>query len=139
MIDFDEVRVIRDEDEYNAALVAVRPYFNKEPDPDTEDGARFEGLCLLIENYEAKVYPIPVASPLEVLRFCMEQNGRSQADLAKLFDSRPRASEILSGRRELTLEQVRRLHREWHIPVAALIADLHEHRETSSEPLAEYA
>jgi HTH-type transcriptional regulator/antitoxin HigA len=51
----------------------------------------------------------------------MEHAGRTQSDLAALLGSRSRASEILSGKRDLTLDQIRKLHREWHIPVASLI------------------
>jgi HTH-type transcriptional regulator/antitoxin HigA len=51
----------------------------------------------------------------------MEQAGYTQADLARLLGSRSRASEILAGRRGLTMEQARRLHAEWHIPAEALI------------------
>jgi HTH-type transcriptional regulator / antitoxin HigA len=51
----------------------------------------------------------------------MEQAGYTQADLARLLGSRSRASEILAGRRRLTMEQARRLHEAWHIPAEALI------------------
>ncbi len=51
----------------------------------------------------------------------MEQNDRTQTDLARLLGSRSRASEILSGRRALTLEQIRTLAKEWRIPAAALL------------------
>ncbi len=51
----------------------------------------------------------------------MELSGYSQTDLAKLLGSRSRASEILSGKRGLTMEQAYRLHRDWHIPAEALL------------------
>jgi HTH-type transcriptional regulator/antitoxin HigA len=51
----------------------------------------------------------------------MEQSGLHQADLARLVGSRSRASEILRGKRSLTMEQAWRLHREWHIPAEALL------------------
>ena len=54
----------------------------------------------------------------------MEQNDYSQADLAALLGSRSRASELLNGKRELTLDQIRRLSRAWHIPAGALIGDM---------------
>jgi hypothetical protein len=60
-------------------------------------------------------------SDLNVLKFCMEQNDRTQTDLARLLGSRSRASEILSGRRALTLEQIRTLAKEWRIPASALL------------------
>lgn len=67
---------------------------------------------------------MPPAAPLDVLKFMMDQNDRTQADLAHLLGSRSRASEILNAKRELTLDQIRLLSREWHIPAAALIGEL---------------
>jgi HTH-type transcriptional regulator/antitoxin HigA len=47
--------------------------------------------------------------------------GRTQADLATLFGSRSRASEILNRKRALTLEMIHKLHEEWKIPAELLI------------------
>jgi HTH-type transcriptional regulator/antitoxin HigA len=123
MIDFSAVKAIRTEEEYQAALAAIRPYFDDEPDTDTEAGARFEALAILIGHYEDRRFPIAPPTPLEALRFRMEQSGRTQADLAALLNSRSRASEILSGRRALSLDQIRTLHRAWGIPVASLVGE----------------
>jgi HTH-type transcriptional regulator/antitoxin HigA len=54
----------------------------------------------------------------------MEQSGRTQADLAELLGSRPRASEILNEKRELTLEQIRLISARWDIPAGALVGEL---------------
>jgi HTH-type transcriptional regulator/antitoxin HigA len=54
----------------------------------------------------------------------MEQMGYSQADLARLLNSRSRASEIMTGSiKRLSLGMIRRLHDEWHIPADVLIRD----------------
>ena len=124
MLNLEQVGVLRTEAEYEAALAAVEPFFETEPAPGTDAANRFDGLVLLIEDYEARHYPIPQSSPLEVLKFMMEQNDRTQADLGHLLGSRSRASEILNGRRELTLDQIRLLAREWRIPAAALVGVL---------------
>jgi HTH-type transcriptional regulator/antitoxin HigA len=52
----------------------------------------------------------------------METGGYSQADLGRLLGSRQRASDILMGRRSLTMKMAWRLYREWGIPAEALIA-----------------
>jgi HTH-type transcriptional regulator/antitoxin HigA len=124
MFDVSQVRAIRTNEEYEAAMAALRPLFDADPDPASEDGARLEALALLIEHYEAARWPIPKAAPLDVLKFMMEQNDRTQADLGRVLGSRSRASEILNGKRELTLDQIRTLAREWHIPAAALVGEL---------------
>jgi HTH-type transcriptional regulator/antitoxin HigA len=124
MLDFKQVRAIRTEDEYEAALRELRPLFEADPDPASEEGSRLDALAVLIEHYEETRWPIPRATPVEVIKFMMEQSGRSQTDLSHLLGSRSRASEILNGKRELTLEQIRLLAREWRIPANALIGEL---------------
>jgi HTH-type transcriptional regulator / antitoxin HigA len=124
MLDFSAVRTIRSDEEYEVALRELRPLFEADPDPASEAGAHLEGLALLIEAYENARWPIPKATPIEVLKFMMEQNDRTQADLGRLLGSRSRASEIMSGKRDLTLDYIRLLSREWHIPAAALVGEL---------------
>ena len=67
MIDFGQIRTLRDEAEYEAALAAVRPYFEDEPDPRTPESENFDALVLLIEDYEAKHYPMPDAPPVALI------------------------------------------------------------------------
>ncbi len=123
-MDFSTVRTLRDESEYEAALKAVRPYFDDEPDADTPAAANFDALVLLIEDFERRHYPIPRATPVEVLKFVMETNRYSRADLIEVIGSKSRASDLLNGRREINLDQIRRLSRAWHIPAGALLGDL---------------
>lgn len=123
-MDFSTVRTLRDEAEYEAALKAARPYFDDEPDPDTPAAANFDALVLLIEDYERRHYPIPRATPVEVLKFVMETNSYSRADLIEVIGSKSRASDLLNGRREINLDQIRRISRAWHIPAGALLGDL---------------
>jgi hypothetical protein len=54
-------------------------------------------------------------------RFSMEANGRTQADLAHLLGSSSRASEVLSGKRQLSMGMIAKLQAEWHIPAGALV------------------
>ena len=123
-MDFSSLRTLRDEPEYEAALKAVRPYFEDEPDRSTDAAAHFDALVLLIEDYERRVYPIPRARPVEVLKFVMEANHYSRADLIQVIGSKARASDLLNGKREINLDQIRRLSRAWNIPPNALIGDL---------------
>jgi antitoxin component HigA of HigAB toxin-antitoxin module len=90
----------------------------------SEAGDRFELLGLLLAKYEEEHFPMPGTGPVEAIRFAMDRKGLGQSDLAELLDSRSRASEILSGRRELTLPQIRRLSKAWNIPAQALIAEV---------------
>ena len=67
MLDLKGFRTLQSEAEYNAALKEVRPYFEDEPEEGSEEAAHFDALVLLIEQYEARHYPIPTASPVEVI------------------------------------------------------------------------
>jgi HTH-type transcriptional regulator/antitoxin HigA len=64
-------------------LKEVRPYFENEPDEGTNEAAHFDAL--LIEQYEAKHYPIPTASPVEVVKSVMVANNYSRADLVAVI------------------------------------------------------
>jgi HTH-type transcriptional regulator/antitoxin HigA len=110
---------IRNDADHDRALREISHHWDA-PEGSPEE-AYMDALATLMDRYERERYPIPKAAPLEVLRFMMEQAGRSQADLGRLLGSRSRASEILNGRRELTLDQIRLLVRDWKIPAGALL------------------
>jgi HTH-type transcriptional regulator/antitoxin HigA len=115
------IRPIKTEADYDWALKEVERYFEKEPKRGSPEADRFDVLATLIDAYEAKHWPIEAPDAVEAIRFRMEQSGLGQADLARLIGSRSRASEILTRKRPLTLEQAWKLHREWHIPAEALL------------------
>jgi len=116
-----DIRPIRTEGDYDWALKEIERYFEKEPEPGTSEGDRFDVLAALIEAYEAKRWPIEPADPVEAIRARMQQAGLGQTDLANLLGSRSRASEIMRRKRALTMEQAYKLHREWHIPAEILL------------------
>lgn len=116
-----DIRPIRTEGDYDWALKEIELYFEKEPEPGTSEGDRFDVLAALIEAYEAKRWPIEPADPVEAIRARMQQAGLGQTDLANLLGSRSRASEIMRRKRALTMEQAYKLHREWHIPAEILL------------------
>ena len=114
---------IRTEDDYKAALKAVEAVFDAptEPDPDSDEGARFEALITLIEAYERKHYPIDPPDPIEAIKFRMDQGGLTVKDLEPMIGKSNRVYEVLSGKRNLTLPMIRRLHRDLGIPAESLI------------------
>lgn len=116
-----EIRPLRTEADYDWALGEVEQYFRHQPEPGSSDAERFDVLAALIENYEARHWAIEPPDPVSAIRARMEEAGFTQADLARLLGSRSRASEILSRRRGLTMEQAYRLHQEWSIPAESLI------------------
>jgi HTH-type transcriptional regulator/antitoxin HigA len=120
-----DIRPIRTQEDLEWALAEISPYFDNEPEPGTPESDRFDVLADLIEAYEDKHFPIPEAEPVDFLRAFMEMTGRTQADLAKLLGSAPRASEILNRKRALTVDMIHKLNREWGVPADALVAPYH--------------
>ena len=115
------IRPLRSEADYEAALAEIETYFDKEPKPSTPAADRFDLLALVIEDYEAKHWPIDPPDPIEAIRYRMETGGFSQAELGRLLGSRQRASDILARKRRLTMQMAWKLHRDWNIPAEALI------------------
>jgi HTH-type transcriptional regulator/antitoxin HigA len=116
-----DIRPIRTEADYNWALQEIESYFEREPESGSPEADRFDVLAALIEAYERRHHAIENAPPVEVVRLYMEQNGLSQADLARVLDSRSRASEFLAGRRDLSLAMVNAIRNAWGIPADLLI------------------
>jgi HTH-type transcriptional regulator/antitoxin HigA len=80
-----DIRPIRTEEDYQAALREVSAYFDNEPAPGTADGDRFEILLTLVEAYEAKHYPIDLPDPVEAIKFRMDQAGLTPKDLTPVI------------------------------------------------------
>lgn len=116
-----DIRPLKNEADYDAALAEVDRYFAHEPEPGTPDGDRFELLLLVISDYEDKHYPIEAPEPIEAIKIAMERKGYSQADLGRVIGSASRASEVLHRRRYLTVDMIWALNRKWGIPAESLI------------------
>jgi len=116
-----QIKVIKNQKDYEEALKLVEELMSHSPDSDTNEGAQLDLLSVLIEDYEAKQFPSALPSPAEAIRFRMEQSGLKPADLVKYIGSRSRVSEILSGKRQLTLDMVRALAAGLDIPEKVLV------------------
>ena len=119
------IRPLRTEADYDWALAEIAEYFQKPPAKGSDDADRFDLLAAVIEAYEAKHWPIEPADPVDAIRYRMETAGYTQADLARVLGSRPRASEIMNRKRALTIPMAYKLHREWNIPAESLIRPYH--------------
>jgi HTH-type transcriptional regulator/antitoxin HigA len=118
------IRPLRSEADYDAALEEIERYFDSEPRPGTPEADRFDLLALVIEDYERKRWPIEPPDAIDAIRYRMETGGYTQADLGRLLGSRQRASDVLNGKRSLTMRMAWRLNREWGIPAEALLRPL---------------
>ena len=114
-----EIRPIKTEADYEAALAEIEELFESEP--GTPEGDRLEVLTTLVEAYEDAHYSIPSPDPIEAIRYHMESRGLVRRDLEPYIGSRARVSEILNRRRPLSLTMIRRLNKELGIPADVLI------------------
>jgi len=73
-----------------------------------------ETIGNLIENYENQVYQIKEASPIDALKYLMQEHGLKQSDL-KEIGSQGVVSEVLTGKRELNLEQIKKISKRFHV------------------------
>lgn len=116
-----KIKVIKTEQDYEEALKLVEELMGRDPDPESEEGEQLGLLSTLILDYEARAFPETLPNPIDAIKFRMEQAGLKPADLVSYIGSRSRVSEILSGKRQLTLEMVRVLEAGLGIPAKVLI------------------
>ena len=113
------IKPIKTKKDYDNALKRIEELWGSKE--NTAAGDEFEILFTLVEAYEEKHYPIPPPHPIEAIKFRMEQGTINDKQLTKLLGGRSRKSEILSGKRKLSLNMIRTLHKELKIPVESLI------------------
>jgi HTH-type transcriptional regulator/antitoxin HigA len=77
--------------------------------PNSPEGDELDILATLVDAYEAKRHEIDAPCPIAAIQFRMEQQHLSRKDLEPFIGSRARVSEILAGKRNLTLDMVRKL------------------------------
>lgn len=114
-------KVIKTTKDYERALARVEDLFASKP--NTPEGDELELWLLLVETYENKIFPISLPDPIEAIRFRMEQADLKQKDLIPLLGSKGKVSEVLSGKRELSLTMIRKLVNELGIPASVLLQE----------------
>ncbi|GLI38219.1 transcriptional regulator [Geobacter hydrogenophilus] len=124
-----EIKPIKNETDYQAALEEIESLFDAAP--DTPEGDRLEVLTTLVEAYEERHYSIPMPDPIEAIAYHMESRGLTRRDLEPFIGSRARVSEILNRKRPLTMEMIRNLHKGLGIPAEVLIQPYHTFRNAA--------
>lgn len=114
-----DLRPIRTESDYEAALKEVGNLWSARS--GTAAGDRLDILATLIESYEDEHYPMDPPDPIAAIKFRMEQQGLTRKDLEGILGTRTRVAEVLNGRRGLSINMIRRLHKNFGIPAEVLI------------------
>jgi HTH-type transcriptional regulator / antitoxin HigA len=129
-----KTKILKTAQEYYEACKRIYSLINstdKAIEPDSPEGEEIELLSLLVENYEQEHYPIEAPNPIEAIKFRMEQMHLKQTDVAPLFGGKTRVSEVLRGKRPLTLKMITLLNRYLGIPLESLFTG---NKEIKLEP-----
>jgi HTH-type transcriptional regulator/antitoxin HigA len=88
---------------------------------DPADIARLEAQARLIAAYEEQKWPPRTASTAEVVRYLMEQHDLSRGDMVPILGTASRVSEVLRGKKGLSMTMVQRLRARFGVPADALL------------------
>ena len=115
------IKPIRSETDYDAALARIFELMDTEP--DSPKGDEFGVLVDLVELYESKHVPMGYPNPIAAIEFRMDQASLRPRDLVSFIGSRAKVSEILSGKRAITMPMARALHEHLGIPADVLLRE----------------
>ena len=115
------IRPIRSEEDYEAACARIRELMGAQL--NTPEGDELDVLADLVEHYEDKHYPIGMPTAIDAIEFRMDQAGLTRRDLIPFIGSRQKVSEILAGKRDITISMARALHKHLGIPADVLLQE----------------
>jgi len=114
-------KLITTEAEYRAAMARIKAIFSAKP--GTRKGDELDLLVTLVEAYENKAFPIDLPDPITAIRFRMEQDGLKAKDLIPYIGSASKVSEVLAGKRSLSLTMMRNVRDGLGIPAEVLLKE----------------
>ena len=114
-----DIKPIKNEADYEAALVEIDRLMDAKP--GTGEGDRLDVLATLVEAWEQKYHRIEDPDPIEAILHRMEALGLDRKDLEPMIGTRARVSEVLSRKRPLTINMIRKLNEKLRIPADVLI------------------
>lgn len=113
--------IIRNEREYNAAVKRMNELLDEIGTNEKHPlYSLLDTLGTLIHAYEEEHFPIPNSTGSEVLRFLMDEHGLTQSDLSEV-GSQGVVSEVLNGKRDLNIRQIRALAKKFKVSPAAFV------------------
>lgn len=111
--------IIQNEADHQAAKALVSKLMRSS---DADDRARMVAQARLVEAYERARWPRRTPRLPDLLTYLMEQHDLTRADLVPLLGAASRVSEVMSGKRELSMTMVKRLRERFHVPADLLIS-----------------
>jgi antitoxin component HigA of HigAB toxin-antitoxin module len=114
-----EIRPIRNDKDHAAALRLIERFWGASD--GTREADALDVLATLVDVYENSRWPVGKLDPIAAIKEHMAATGRTRADLAKVLGSRSRASELMARKRPLTINMLRALASQWHLPAELLL------------------
>lgn len=114
-----QVRPIKNESDYRMAIRRIEGLWGAPL--ATPEGDELEILVTLADAYERQHYPIDLPDPVEAIKFRLEQQGKGYPALIGVIGQRTRVYEVMRRARPLSLNMIRKLHRDLEIPAEVLI------------------
>jgi HTH-type transcriptional regulator/antitoxin HigA len=115
------IKILKTKKDSRVALDRFEEIFQAKAGTKESDEA--DVLSLLIGEYENKHYLINAPSPLEAIKYRMEQQGLTNKDIAEILGYKSRVTDIFNKHRKLNLTMVRKLHEKLHIPLEILVRE----------------
>ncbi|MBN2606986.1 MAG: ImmA/IrrE family metallo-endopeptidase [Thiotrichales bacterium] len=118
-----EIKLIQNEAEYEAAMARVSELMDLDPELNSPEGNELDVWVTLIKKFESEKVTPDFPSYIEAIKFFMDQRGFNQNDMTSYFGSKAKTSEILNGKKSLTLNMIRKLVNGLGIPANILLQD----------------
>jgi HTH-type transcriptional regulator/antitoxin HigA len=116
-----KLKILKTKKDYQNALRRFEAIFQAKQGTLESDEA--DVLSILIKKYEDENFVMDVPSPLEAIKYRMEQQGLTNKDLAAILGFKSRVTDIFKKHRKLNLTMVRKLHHELNIPLKTLVKE----------------
>ncbi len=115
------IKPIKNNTQYEFTLSRIYQLMQKDLKVNSPGSDELEILSVLVKEYEHVQFPMPKTNPLEAIKFRLKQKGMTESELSEILGHRSRKSEILSGKRKLSLAMIRKLNDVLNIPAEVLI------------------
>lgn len=116
-----ELKILKTNEDYQVALDRFGEIFQAKV--GTKESDESDVLALLIKDYEDRNFVIKTPTPLEAIRYRMEQQGLTNKDLTIILGYKSRVADIFNQHRKLNLTMIRKLHNALNIPLEILIME----------------
>ncbi len=117
------LKVIKSDLEHENAMARLMALMDLDPASGSDDENELEVLSVLIAQYEHENFPIDKPEPIEAIKFRMDQQGLARKDMVEYFGSASKVSEVLNGKRPLSINMIRKLNKGLGIPADILIQE----------------